>query len=57
MEKTEYIITFLQNGEVECTQQFENEEDAIAVYAEYGDDTDKSNLTLDSYITITSGSL
>lgn len=57
METTEYIISFIQNGEFECTQQFENEADAIAAYAEYGDDTDKQNISISELIVYNTGSI
>lgn len=57
METTEYIISFIQNGEFECTQQFENEADAITAYAEYGDDTDKQNISISELIVYNTGSI
>ena len=57
MEANNYIISFIQDGEFECTQTFTNEARALEIYAEYGDDTDKQDLSLTTIIVETTGSI
>lgn len=57
MEANNYIISFIQDGEFECTQTFTNEARALEVYVEYGDDTDKQNLALTTIVVEVTGSI
>lgn len=57
METNNYVISFLQDGEFECTQTFTNEAKALEIYAEYGDDIDKQNLALTTIVVETTGSI
>jgi hypothetical protein len=57
MEANNYIISFIQDGEFECTQTFTNEARALEVYVEYGDDTDKQNLALTTIVVEVTGSV
>lgn len=57
MEVNNYIISFMQNGEYECTQTFTDEAKALEVYVEYGDDVDKQNLALTTILVETTGSI
>jgi hypothetical protein len=57
MEATNYIISFMQNGEFECTQTFTNEARALEIFVEYGNDIEKQNLTLTDIIVEVTGSV
>lgn len=57
METNNYVISFLQNGEYECTQTFTSEARALAIYAEYGDDIEKENLSLTTIVVEVTGSV
>lgn len=57
MEANNYIISFMQNGEFECTQTFTNEARALEIYAEYGDDVEKQDLALTTIVVETTGSI
>jgi hypothetical protein len=57
MEANNYIISFIQDGEFECTQTFTNEARALEVYVEYGDDTDKQDLALTTIVVEVTGSI
>lgn len=57
MEVNNYIISFMQNGEYECTQTFSNEARALEIYVEYGDDIEKQNLALTTIVVETTGSI
>jgi hypothetical protein len=57
MEANNYIISFMQDGEFECTQTFTNEARALEIYVQYGDDTDKQDLSLTTIVVEVTGSV
>ena len=57
MEVNNYIISFMQDGEFECTQTFTNEARALEIYVEYGDDVEKQDLALTTIVVETTGSV
>jgi hypothetical protein len=57
MEANNYIISFMQDGEFECTQTFTNEARALEIYVQYGDDTDKQDLALTTIVVEVTGSV
>lgn len=57
MEANNYIISFIQDGEFECTQTFTNEARALEIYVQYGDDTDKQDLALTTIVVEVTGSV
>jgi hypothetical protein len=57
MEVNNYIISFLQDGEYECTQTFTNEARALEIYLQYGDDAEKQELALTTIVVETTGSI
>jgi hypothetical protein len=57
MEANNYIISFMQDGEFECTQTFSNEARALEIYVQYGDDTDKQDLALTTIVVEVTGSV
>ena len=57
MEANNYIISFMQDGEFECTQTFTNEARALEIYIQYGDDADKQDLALTTIVVEVTGSV